>query len=207
MQKTYVYIDGFNLYYRGVKNTPYKWLDLKSLCQKVLDNTHKIESIKYFTAIVSGKIDPQKPIKQQVYIRALSKYIPEFSVYYGHFLTHPAWAKLEKPSADKEFVRIIKTEEKGSDVNLALHLLNDAWLDKYDCAVIVSNDSDLVEAINIVKRQHNKKIGLILPFKCYPSKTLMSKVDFIKSIRKSALANSQLPASIPGTKIHKPDTW
>lgn len=68
MQKTYVYIDGFNLYYRGIKNSPYKWLDLKSLCQKVLNNTHKIEGIKYFTAIVSGKIDPQKPIKQQIYM-------------------------------------------------------------------------------------------------------------------------------------------
>ena len=36
-----------------------------------------------------------------------------------------------------------KTEEKGSAVNLAVHLLNDGWLDAYDCAVVISNDSDL----------------------------------------------------------------
>jgi hypothetical protein len=35
--RTIVYIDGFNLYYGAVKGTPYKWLDLKSVCQKLLD--------------------------------------------------------------------------------------------------------------------------------------------------------------------------
>ena len=45
----------------------------------------------------------------------------------------------------RQFVEVIKTEEKGSDVNLAVHLLNDAWLDRYECAVVVSNDSDLAE--------------------------------------------------------------
>jgi len=205
MQRTYIYIDGFNLYYRGLKNTPYKWLDLKTLCQKILDKTHKIESIKYFTAIVSGKLDPQKPIKQQTYIRAIEKYIPEISVYYGHFLSNPVWAMLSKPTKKQRFVKIIKTEEKGSDVNLAVHLLNDAWLDKYDCAVIISNDSDLAESMNLVKQQH-KKIGLILPPRCHPSKELIKLADFVKGIRKNALS-SLLPNPIPGTNIHKPKTW
>jgi uncharacterized LabA/DUF88 family protein len=207
MQKTFVYIDGFNLYYRGIKNTPYKWLDLKLLCQKVLDPTHKIESIKYFTALVSGRGDPQKPIRQQTYIRALKKYIPEISIYYGHFLSNCVSAPLANPVSNQKYVKIIKTEEKGSDVNLATHLLNDAWLNKYDCAVIISNDSDLIEAINLVKQQHKRKIGLILPPDCYPSKTLMKKVNFIKKLRRNTIISSQLPNPIPGTNIHKPLTW
>jgi uncharacterized LabA/DUF88 family protein len=207
MQKTFVYIDGFNLYYRGIKNTPYKWLDLKLLCQKVLDPTHKIESIKYFTALVSGRGDPQKPIRQQTYIRALKKYIPEISIYYGHFLSNCVLAPLANPVSNQKYVKIIKTEEKGSDVNLATHLLNDAWLNRYDCAVIISNDSDLIEAINLVKQQHKRKIGLILPPDCYPSKTLMKKVNFIKKLRRNTIISSQLPNPIPGTNIHKPLTW
>lgn len=207
MQRTYIYIDGFNLYYRGLKNTPYKWLDLKALCQKILDKTHKIEGIKYFTALVSGKIDTQKPIKQQTYIRALEKHIPEISVYYGHFLSNSVWAVLAKPTEKQKFVKIIKTEEKGSDVNLAVHLLNDAWLDKYDCAVLISNDSDLAESMNLVRQQHKKKIGLILPPQCHPSKTLMKFADFVKGIRKNALSSSLLPNPIPGTNIHKPESW
>lgn len=207
IQRTYVYIDGFNLYYRGLKNTPHKWLDLKTLSKTILDETHKIEGIKYFTATVSGKTDLHKPLNQQIYIRALEKHIPEISVHYGHFLSNIAWAMLANSTDKQEFVKITKTEEKGSDVNLAIHLLNDAWLDKYDCAVIISNDSDIAEAMNLVKQQHQKKIGLLLPPNCNPSKTLMRIANFVKTIRKSALVTSQLPDPIQGTNIHKPTKW
>lgn len=57
-------------------------------------------------------------------------------------------------------VNIIKTEEKGSDVNLAVHPLNDGWLDAYDCAVVVSNDSDLAEAMRLVKARKERKLAL-----------------------------------------------
>ena len=61
-------------------------------------------------------------------------------------------------------VKVLKTEEKGSDVNLSVHVLNDAWKDKYDCAVIVTNDSDMSEALRLVKRQFpGKKLILIAP--------------------------------------------
>jgi uncharacterized LabA/DUF88 family protein len=46
-------------------------------------------------------------------------------------------------------VEVIKTEEKGSDVNLAIHLLHDAYQSRYECAVIVSGDSDLLAAVQI----------------------------------------------------------
>ena len=48
-------------------------------------------------------------------------------------------------------------QEKGSDVNLAIHVLNDAWKDEYDCAVIVSNDSDLAESLRLIKEQNKKR--------------------------------------------------
>ena len=205
--RTYVYIDGFNFYYRAVKDTPYKWLDFNTLFQHLLSPKNQIISIKYFTALVSGKFDPDQPIRQKTYIRAIQKYIPQFSVYYGHFLSHEIFAPLAKPEGNKRFVRIIKTEEKGSDVNLAIHVLNDAWLDLYDCAVIVSNDSDLAESFRLVKEQHNKVIGLITPGKGHPSRELLKYADFTKRIRKGVLAISQLPDPIPGTTIYKPKVW
>ncbi len=150
--RTCIYIDGFNFYYLAVKKTPYKWLDFGSLFAKLLTPDHIILSIKYFTAIVSGTPDDlQKPIRQETYIRALKNFIPEFSVYYGHFMKHKVIMPLAKPNSLKKFELVIKTEEKGSDVNLAVHLLNDAWSNKYDCAIIVSNDSDLAEAMRLVK--------------------------------------------------------
>ena len=105
-------------------------------------------------------------------------------MFFGHFLNHEIYAPLAKPEKKKKSVKIIKTEEKGSDVNIAVHLLNDAWLNNYECAVIVSNDSDLAEAMRLVKHHHgNKLIGLIMPGKGHPSKELMKHADFVKRIR------------------------
>jgi len=211
--RTYIYIDGFNFYYGAVKDTPHKWLDFKKLFELILSPKNKIISIKYFTAIVTGKIDPDQPIRQKTFLRALQKYIPEISVYYGEFLSHNVFKPLSHPinknlfGKSIKFANIIKTEEKGSDVNLALHLLNDAWLDLYDCAVVVSNDSDLAESFRLVKTQHKKIIGLITPSKTHPSRELMQYADFNKRIRKGVLAASQLPDPIPGTKIRKPSSW
>jgi hypothetical protein len=48
--RTYVYIDGFNLYYGQVKKTPYKWLNLDSMCRSYLNaSNNDILKIKYFT--------------------------------------------------------------------------------------------------------------------------------------------------------------
>ncbi len=102
-----------------------------------------------------------------------------------------------------------KTEEKGSDVNLALQVLNDAWLDAYDCAVVVSNDSDLAESLRLVKAQHGKVIGIVTPGAPVrkTSRQLSQHADFIKPIRSWMLTSSQLPDPIPGTTIHKPPRW
>jgi len=206
--RTYIYIDGFNFYYRAVKGTPYKWINFKSLFEKLLSEQNQIIKIKYFTALVSGKYNPQKPIKQKTFIRALELTIPEIEIFYGHFLTHEVLAPLAKPDTNKKSVKIIKTKEKGSDVNIAVQLLNDAWLNKFDCAVVVSNDSDLSEAMKLVKRHHpNKKLGLFMPGKGHPSKELMQYADFVKRIREGVLASSQLPDQILKANIYKPENW
>lgn len=66
-------------------------------------------------------------------------------------MSHVVKALLAQPTLQNKWVDIIKTEEKGSDVNLAVHLLNDAWQNVYDCAVVLSNDSDLKEAITLIQ--------------------------------------------------------
>jgi len=205
--RTYIYIDGFNFYYRAVRKTPYKWLDFKELFTKLLNPTNQIIAIKYFTARVTGKFDPDQPIRQKTYLRALQKHIPEISIYYGHFLSNKARAPLATPIGNQRFVEIIKTEEKGSDVNLAVHLLNDAWMNRFDCGVVVSNDSDLSEAMRLVKEQNKKTIGLIMPGKGHPSKELMRHAHFTKRVRKGLLAASQLPNPISGTTLSKPASW
>jgi uncharacterized LabA/DUF88 family protein len=94
-------------------------------------------------------------------------------------------------------------------VNLALHVLNDAWSNAYDCAVIVSNDSDLALSLKMVKAQHQKVIGLVMPGAHVRKRSaqLRQHADFVRLIRPGMLASSQLPDPIPGTTIRKPAGW
>ncbi|MCF8038973.1 MAG: NYN domain-containing protein [Desulfohalobiaceae bacterium] len=207
--RTYIYIDAFNLYYGALKGKPYKWLDLKALFEKVLQPKNQIICIKYFTAMVSPRPnDPEKPNRQDTYLKALEAYVPGIEIFYGTYLTHTVNAPLANHGPNPPIVQVLKTEEKGSDVNMAVHLLNDSWLDRYDCGVVVSNDSDLAEAMHLVKKQHSKILGVVFPDeKRRGSKELMQYADFTRKIRRNALKNSQLPERIPGTNIHKPPDW
>lgn len=173
-----------------------------------LERHHDIRAIKYFTARVSETpADQSKPQRQDVYFRALSRYRPQVAFHFGHFLSHRVRAPLAQPVRGRRTVEVIRTEEKGSDVNLAVHLLNDGWLNVYDCAVVVSNDSDLAEAMRLVREQRGKRIGLVTPGTGKPSHQLRMYADFARHIRPNGLRKSQLPDPIPGTNIRKPATW
>jgi hypothetical protein len=207
--KTNVYVDGFNLYYGCLRGTPYKWLDLQSLFSKVLGDNFEVQKIKLFTAKVKSRPDdPTQAQRQTVYLRALKAYIPKLEIHYGHFLSHNVTMPLANPSGKKKFAEVVKTEEKGSDVNLAVHLLNDAWIDDFECAFVVSNDSDMAEALKLVRAQENKKIGVVTPGEDRKiSRELYKYANFQRKIRNWALQDSQLPDSIPGTNLTKPSKW
>ena len=105
-------------------------------------------------------------------------------------------------------VEVIKTEEKGSDVNLAIHLLHDAYRNRYECAVIISGDSDLLAAVQIVKNELGKPVGVLNPQK-RPSRMLERHATFYKHIRPGVLAASQFPKTFVdehGT-FSKPTQW
>ena len=207
--RTRVYIDGFNLYYGSLKGTPYKWLNVLALCNALLPR-NQIDLVRYFTARVSARPnDPDQPTRQQTYLRALST-VPEISLHFGHFLSHEVTMPEAKAWAAGRHspVKVIKTEEKGSDVNLATHLLMDAFDNLFDMAVIVSNDSDLAEPISLVRHRFGKGIGILNP-QAKVSRTLQPLAHFIKPIRTGALANAQFPPSLQDTVgvFQKPARW
>jgi uncharacterized LabA/DUF88 family protein len=205
--KTCVYIDGFNLYYGCIKGTPYRWLNPAALCQLLLPK-HQILKIKYFTALVTARPnDPTQPIRQQTFLRAL-RTVPNLEVTLGFFLTHPVTLPLAHPTPGNNYAMVIRTDEKGSDVNLATHLLTDAFDNAYDCAVLVTNDSDLLAPIQIVRQKFHKVVGVLNPQK-RPARMLIANADFYKKIRTFALAQCQFPLTLTdqhGT-FHKPAAW
>src|SRR5215469_12613833 len=185
MARVNVYIDGFNLYYGAVKSSPYKWLDLGALCHRMLPND-TIASIEYFTAIVSARPgDPGVPVRQQVYLRAL-RTVPNLKIVYGHFLTHSCRMVLTGTNPAQK-VWVDRTEEKGSDVNIAAHLLRDAYGKKFEVAVVVTNDSDLLEPIRIARQELHLPIGILNPHQ-HHSAVLKAHATFMKRIRQTDVA-------------------
>lgn len=206
--RTNIYVDGFNLYYGALRKTPYRWVNLEALFQLLLPR-NPIDQIKYFTALVSARPnDPSQPQRQQLYLRALAT-LPKVSVHLGHFLVHEVSMPLVVPPGHaQQYVKVIKTEEKGSDVNLATHLLHDAHMDRFDVAVVVSNDSDLLGPIKIVRSELGKKVGVLNPQK-HPSRAILPHIDFIKQIRSGALGASQFPDQLQDEtgQFSKPLSW
>lgn len=206
---TNVYVDGFNLYYGCLKGSPYKWLDLEALCGVLLPQNH-IHRIRYFTARAQVRDDPGVPVRQGAYMRALDT-LPMLSIHLGHFLTNNVRMPLAKPTKWANTVEVVKTEEKGSDVNLATHLLLDAFRRDAQCYVVISNDSDLLEPIRVVRHELHASVGLVnphLPRKI--SKALVGcKPSFVKQIRAAGLAASQFPPSLKDANgtITKPPGW
>lgn len=126
MRLANVYVDGFNLYYGVVKDSPqYKWLDLGSLSRALLLRDQTLHRIRYFTAPVEGRtVDPGQPARQEAYLAAL-KTVSGLSIHKGQFQESSKARPLQKDPG--QIVRILDTEEKGSDVNLATFLLLDAF--------------------------------------------------------------------------------
>jgi hypothetical protein len=205
---TNVYVDAFNLYYGCLKGTPYRWLDLSALCARLLPKD-RVNRIRYFTATVSARPDnPDAPQRQQVYLRALET-VPCLSIHYGHYLSHVTRMPLANPRRrGARTVEVVKTEEKGSDVNLATFLLLDAFKRECDVAVVISNDSDLKLPIEVAQSELGLRVGVLNPHP--PARRSRAlQPTFFKQIRTSALAACQFPLELTDARgaIRRPADW
>ncbi len=205
--RTIVYVDGFNLYYGAVKGTPHKWLDLAKFFQ-FLRPHDSIEKIRYFTALVTG---PTR-LNQEAYWQALAT-TPVVEIIPGKFknkrvpcglatCTHPGKRIFEVP------------EEKRTDVNIAVYMLDDAYQDACDNFVLVSGDSDLVPAIRMIRtRFPTKQITVYVPaqnpVRGYAVE-LRSAAQRDRDLPLNLLPRAQFDAQLPdgsGGHINKPASW
>lgn len=208
--RVYVYVDGFNLYYRALRGTPYKWLDIRALAQSLLDADDEIVAIRYFTARVRPRPDdPDAPRRQQLYISAL-RTTPNLTIHYGRFLPKTKWRPLvNPPPGGPRYVEIHDTEEKGSDVNLASFLLHDGWHGRYDAAFVLSQDTDLCEPVRMVRDGLNKPVGIACMDGNEAGK-LGRVSSFSRHVRPAHLEAAQFPNPIMGRDGHlieMPEAW
>jgi len=149
---------------------------------------YDINKIRYFTALVDSRPgNPNQQQRQLIYLRALRAAVPNLTIHYGKFL---------------------KTEEKGSDVNIATYLLLDAFDGNCDVAAVISNDTDLCEPIKVVRQRFNLPVIVFRP-RDYISFPLQKVATSYRPIREGVLKASQLPDKLTDANgtIHKPTGW
>ena len=215
--KTNVYIDGFNLFNGCLKGSPYKWLDLARLCQ-MLFPTHQINQIRYFTAaVIAFPHKPDAPTNQDFYLRALAT-LPSITVHReGWFASHPITLPeypltFPQGRADPpKLVRVLKMEEKRTDVDIATHLLVDCFDNDFDQAVVISNDSDLASPIAVVRTKFGKHVVVVNPHRRWKmSKHLVQAASSqVRKINPSVLRACQFAPSLSDSvgTFTKPPTW
>jgi uncharacterized LabA/DUF88 family protein len=138
------YVDGFNLYH-GLKDKhgrKYLWLDLQALAASLLLPDQTLVVVRYFSARVRGEASARR---QNTYLDALDARCPLVETHEGRFQ--------EKTTTCRGCGTIHRSyEEKETDVSIAIGLLEDAVLDRYDTAMVISADSDLCPAVRSVRR-------------------------------------------------------
>lgn len=225
-----VYIDGSNLYY-SIRSTPYRWLNPLALSRYLFPSL-EIQRVKYFTALVNPHAeDPHARARQEIYLRALRTLQPELEVYEGEFSRHKAmvalaWTKssrwrrwlLALALDDRQVlkqeipkVKVWKNEEKGSDVNLASHLIADAYEGSFDVAAVLSNDMDLEHPLRFVREELGKPVALFnaAPFRHGRLAPENAPGSSYTKIKRGALSASQFPEQMSDAEgeFHRPRGW
>ena len=226
--RTIIYIDGYNLYYSRLRNTDYKWLDIKILFEKFVchqqEPSSDVVAVKYFTSYVNAKFarhGTDSVASQSRYTRALESLYPgllqiEYSKHdfgMGHPLLY-----LHPPDQSQR-VEVWNIEEKQTDVHIATQMYRDASRGECDQIVLCSNDSDLEPPLKYIRQDFpNIQVGVVIPGKEIParerhrpiSKSLSRHAHWTrKVIKNDEMAQSQLPDRVPTRKkpIDKPAYW
>lgn len=215
-----VYIDGFNLYYLCLKKTAHRWLNLEALAKAVMPATCSIVAVKYFTARASGRVKPDAPKKQQAYLNAL-KSTPIVKTIYGRHQVSEKWSGLVQPphflprhhlpsGTILDVAKVWKTEEKGSDVNLGVHLVRDAAKGFFDVAGVLTNDTDLCSAIEMACTDFGRTVHLLAPTS-NPATSLVNVATSVRHVMPYIGPSRYFPDPVilpgSGKRIFKPTTW
>jgi uncharacterized LabA/DUF88 family protein len=196
-----VYIDGFNLYFgmqdAGIENS--KWLNIKSLIESYLTHNQELIEIKYFTSRITNQ--PGKQKRQTTYLEALET--SGVTIIYGLY-------KAKEIECNNCGHNWSISNEKMTDVNIATHLLLDAFEDKYDTAILISGDSDLVPPVKAIHKHFNKKtVSVFFP----PNRhnvTVAGAAKGSQIIGKKKIKDHQFSLNITkkdGYILTKPESW
>ncbi len=201
-ERVIAYVDGFNLYF-GMKQSfggKMLWLNLQNLVLSLLKPNQELICVKYFTSRVKNK--PDKERRQKMYIEALET-LSNFEITYGHYQSHTETCRRCGHSYPY-------SNEKMTDVNIAVAMMEDAHKDLYDVAFLVTGDSDLVPPIKSIHQIFtNKRVFVGFP----PQRENVSVKNVARgclTIGRKKLLDAQFPMEVvkkDGYILKRPNSW
>lgn len=204
--RSIVYVDGFNLYYGALKGDPYKWLNLGRYFA-LLRPDDDIQIIRYFSAPVNGP-----STDQATYLRALAT-DPLVEIILGKFKRKNVRCRVRScaHTGERMFPAV---EEKRTDVNIAVSMLDDAYQDLADRFILVSGDSDLVPAVARIKQRFSSKQVIVYVPSRDPTRgaavEIRTAADSHKTLPLQLLRHAQFPQTLTdgtGQPIVRPSDW
>ena len=194
-RRTTVFVDGLNFHYGVARRFGQRWVDPVALCQRVLDpKWHDIRQVRFYTSLfVEGGPGGGDPSAQNAYHRAVSQ-DNRFVLRLGQFRFRRETVRLAaSEDGDPRFALAVGMREKRSDVNLAAELVHLAHLRSFEAAVVVSNDSDLTTAIEIVRSELHISVGVLNPQPSRQRHELLEAATFSRTIRRADVVAATLP--------------
>ncbi|MBN2468565.1 MAG: NYN domain-containing protein, partial [Deltaproteobacteria bacterium] len=186
--RTLVLIDGFNVYH-ALDAIPefhkYKWLNYEKLASVFVQSQDTIAKVTYFTAYAYW--NEAKEQRHRTLVKALR--LNNIEIVFGKFKIKDRKCPLCK--------RKYQTyEEKMTDVNIAIYLFRAAVQNRFEKAILITGDTDLVPAITTIKEVFpNKLIGVVIPIG-RKAKELHKVADFHRKMRPVHLASCRFPETI-----------
>jgi uncharacterized LabA/DUF88 family protein len=195
-----MFVDGFNLYHGLHEKTgrKYLWLDLRQLATSLLKPDQRLVAVHYFTARVRN--NPLSAAHQAQYLGALR--CTNVHVVEGRFQEKTQ----ECRSCGGQWTSY---EEKETDVNLCVALLEAARLREFDVALIVSGDSDMVPAVRSVRHMRSdvRLVAAFPPMRF--SDELKRAVHASLHVGIAKIRQAQLPDHVTDgdRTYHRPKYW
>lgn len=189
--RAHLYIDGFNLYYpiHAYAHNHLKWLDLWALGKRICtDHKHNLVGVTYCSAFQN---DPEKKARHATYIDALEN--SNVRVLRGHYMSH------QTDACTNCGVSGNKDTEKQSDINLALSVFADAMTDQYDCAYLLTADSDQAATAKFLRKYFpRKKLITVAPPNQDISRKILDNADAKRSLNWVDIEKSRFQSIIFG---------
>jgi len=192
MERVACFVDGFNLYHslKDLNQDHLKWLNLWSLLESFSPKPYQqVVSVFYFSAYATWLSDAYK--RHRVYVNALQ----------GVGVTPVMGFFKEKDRSCRACGAHWKAhEEKETDVNIGLYMINEAHQNNFDRAMLLSGDSDLAPVIRMLRKEFPQKpIRLIAPPGRRHSKESVAAFGgnpSLRSIKKGKLKKFLLPDQV-----------